>query len=76
MRTCIYNIYFFFILIDSLICLLTFIEDMPYVLMEEFKNVLSYEYMRRKIYYKSIHNDQELVLDRCKALVVYAQKNV
>jgi len=57
-------------------CLLTFIEDMPYDLMKEFKNIFSYEYMRRKIYYKSIYNDQELVLDRCKVLVVYAQKNI
>ncbi|KYN28220.1 PREDICTED: juvenile hormone acid O-methyltransferase-like [Trachymyrmex cornetzi] len=62
--------------LNSLICLLTFIEDMPFDLIEEFKNILSYEYMRRKIYYKSIYNDQELVLDRCKALVVYAQKNI
>ncbi|XP_011064518.1 PREDICTED: uncharacterized protein LOC105152121 [Acromyrmex echinatior] len=62
--------------LDSLICLLTFIEDMPYDLMKEFKNILSYEYMRRRFYYKSMDNDKELVLDQCKVLVAYAQKNI
>ncbi|KYN07917.1 Putative methyltransferase 235L [Cyphomyrmex costatus] len=62
--------------LNSLMCLLTFLEDMPYDLMKKFKNKLTYEYMKRKIFYKSIYNKQELVLDRCKALVVYAQKNV
>lgn len=49
---------------------------MPHDLMEECKNVLIHEYMKRKIKYKSISNDQELMLDLTKVLVVYAQKIV
>jgi len=49
---------------------------MPHDVMEEFKNVFTYEYMKRKINYKSVCNDQELTLDLYKGLIVYARKNV
>jgi len=49
---------------------------MPYDVMEEFKNVFRYEFMKRKINYKSVDNDEELTLDLYKGLMVYARKNV
>lgn len=49
---------------------------MPHDLMEEYKNLLTHECMKRKIKYKSINNDQELMLDRINLLVVHAQKIV
>ncbi|XP_071568865.1 juvenile hormone acid O-methyltransferase-like [Temnothorax nylanderi] len=60
--------------LNSLISILTFLEDMPQDLMEEFKNTLTCEFLRRKINYKSIYNNQELTLDLYEVLVVYAQK--
>ncbi|XP_011704890.1 PREDICTED: uncharacterized protein LOC105460144 [Wasmannia auropunctata] len=62
--------------LNSIISISQFFENMPHGLMEECKNVITYEYMRRKIDYKSIHNDQEFLLDISKILVVYAQKIV
>lgn len=61
-------------LTDFVIPFMTFLEDMPRDLREEFKNVLIYEYRRRTIDCKSIHDNQELVLDLYTGLVVYAQK--
>ncbi|XP_077277072.1 juvenile hormone acid O-methyltransferase-like [Temnothorax americanus] len=60
--------------LNSIISLLTFLEDMPKDLMEEFKNTLTCEFLKRKINYKSIYNNQELTLDLYEVLVVYAQK--
>ncbi|XP_071639421.1 juvenile hormone acid O-methyltransferase-like [Temnothorax longispinosus] len=60
--------------LNSLISILTFLEDMPQDLMEEFKNTLTCEFLKRKINYKSIYNNQKLTLDLYKVLVVYAQK--
>ncbi|XP_071560683.1 juvenile hormone acid O-methyltransferase-like [Temnothorax nylanderi] len=60
--------------LKSIISFLTFLEDMPQDLAEEFKNTLINEYVRRKIKYKSIYNNKELTLDLYKGLLVYAQK--
>lgn len=66
--------YVYILLIEIILSILPFLEDMPHDLMEEFKNVFTYEYLRRKIKYKLMHNDEELTLDLYKGLVVYAQK--
>lgn len=60
----------------SIISILSFLEEMPNNLMKEFKNVFISEYMKRKINYKSIYDNQELTLDLYKGLVVYAKKVV
>ncbi|XP_071564715.1 juvenile hormone acid O-methyltransferase-like [Temnothorax nylanderi] len=60
--------------LNLIISLLTFLEDMPQDLVKEFKNTLTCEFLRRKIHYKSVHNNQELTLDLYKMLLVYAQK--
>ncbi|XP_018377663.1 PREDICTED: juvenile hormone acid O-methyltransferase-like [Trachymyrmex cornetzi] len=59
---------------NSILSFLTFLDDMPNDLMNDFKNVFRHEYMRRTINYKSIHNDEEHTLDLHKQLIVYAQK--
>lgn len=61
---------------DWIMSFLTFFEEMPNNLVEEFKNVFISEYMKRKIKYKSIYDNQELILDLHKSLVVYAKKVV
>ncbi|XP_036144541.1 juvenile hormone acid O-methyltransferase-like [Monomorium pharaonis] len=62
-------------LLKTILSILPFLEDMPYDLKEEYKNMFIDEYMRRKIHYKSIHNE-ELILNLYKGLIVYAQKIV
>ncbi|XP_012530795.2 juvenile hormone acid O-methyltransferase [Monomorium pharaonis] len=62
-------------LLKAVLSVLTFLDNMPYDLKEEYKNMFVDEYMKRKIHYKSIHNE-ELILDLYKGLVVYAQKIV
>ncbi|XP_011172993.2 juvenile hormone acid O-methyltransferase-like [Solenopsis invicta] len=61
--------------LKSILSILPFFEDMPNDVIEKFKKVLIYEYLKRKINYKSIDNE-EFTLDLYTALVVHAQKIV
>ncbi|XP_018347581.1 PREDICTED: juvenile hormone acid O-methyltransferase-like [Trachymyrmex septentrionalis] len=60
--------------VNSILSILTFLDNMPNVLRNDFKNIFRHEYMRRLINYKSIHNNEEHTLDLYKELIIYAQK--
>ncbi|XP_011868290.1 PREDICTED: uncharacterized methyltransferase C70.08c-like [Vollenhovia emeryi] len=60
--------------LKSVLSILAFLEDMPGDLIIQYKDELIHEYMKRKIRYRPINNNQELTLDLYKGLVVYAQK--
>ncbi|XP_029679526.1 juvenile hormone acid O-methyltransferase-like isoform X2 [Formica exsecta] len=64
--------------ISSVISIYPFFDKMPHDLQEEFKNEYTRKFMEIKITYKTIQNNQEqiLMLDLYKLLIVYARKDV
>ncbi|XP_029658633.1 juvenile hormone acid O-methyltransferase-like [Formica exsecta] len=65
-------------LISSILSIYPFFDKMPHDLQEEFKNEYTRKFVERKITYKTIQNNQEqiLMLDLHKLLIVHAQKDV
>ncbi|XP_067214415.1 juvenile hormone acid O-methyltransferase-like [Linepithema humile] len=62
--------------LSGIMSISAFLDKMPHNLAKEFKDNYAREYMKRKIKYTSICNNQEqtFVLDVYKVLIVYARK--
>ncbi|XP_070166753.1 juvenile hormone acid O-methyltransferase-like isoform X2 [Polyergus mexicanus] len=64
--------------ICSIFSIYPFVDKMPHDLQEEFKNEYTRKFVEKKVTYKTIQNNQEqiLMLDLYKLLIVYAQKDI
>ncbi|XP_072747975.1 juvenile hormone acid O-methyltransferase-like [Anoplolepis gracilipes] len=60
--------------LSSIMSIYSFLDEMPPNRKEEFQTEFTCEFMKKKIIYKTIHNNQTLVLDLYKNFIVYARK--
>ncbi|XP_011878401.1 PREDICTED: uncharacterized protein LOC105567817 isoform X1 [Vollenhovia emeryi] len=59
--------------IGTLLSITHFLQDMPQDLVDQFKDAIKYEYMKKNNY-KRVHNNEELTIHLHEVLLIYAQK--